>query len=179
MGRGTSFCPPAAGACAAVGTGIASIINAVKAETDTETAIEFMYPSTPFPVPVSVPTVWCINVQLGKRPFAVLHALLDLGQHVGSFRRRVLVLDAGREPVLVFLHELQDVLERRFALPPWHVRAAAAPAPPPPPPPRPPPPPPPPPHSDGVKVLKRDPDRVHPLVARRARRVRPVLFHLL
>src|SRR5262249_27827184 len=46
--------------------------------------------------------------------------------NVGPLRRVVLVLDAGRKLVLVFLHGQQDFLERRLALAPWHIRPTAA-----------------------------------------------------
>src|ERR1035437_6436459 len=63
---------------------------------------------------------------LRQRLLAVRHALLDFAHHVGAFGRVVFVFDAGGELVLLLLHELQDLFERRLALPPRHVGASAA-----------------------------------------------------
>src|ERR1035437_9546694 len=72
------------------------------------------------------PTESGASAQLRQRLLAVLHALLDLGHHVGPFRRIVLVLDAAGELVLLLLHELQDLFQGRLPLSPWHVGASGA-----------------------------------------------------
>src|SRR4029453_10504241 len=63
---------------------------------------------------------------LRERLLAIVDALLDFAHHVGSFRRVVLILDAGGELVLLLLHQLQNVFERSFTLSPRHVGSSAA-----------------------------------------------------
>src|SRR6185369_4565678 len=60
------------------------------------------------------------STSLRQRVLAVLQALRDLDQRIAV----VLELDVRRDVPLVFLQELQHVLDRRIALPPRSVATA-------------------------------------------------------
>ncbi len=64
--------------------------------------------------------------KLGESKFCELHAFFYFGEYVGTLRGVVLIFDAGREFVLVFFHELENLLERCFSLTPRRVGAAIA-----------------------------------------------------
>src|SRR5215831_15575701 len=57
-----------------------------------------------------------------QRILAELHALADFGDQVRAFRDRVLELDRRLEPVLLLLHELENLLDGRIALTPRDIR---------------------------------------------------------